>query len=88
MFEKTGNLQKFCTITIFIRLLYLGTFTADVGLLTTIDTMIKYHFMVELEIQIFNLFQSDNLQLQITIRFCRRQTNVVDCRNYTVGNAF
>ena len=33
------------------------------------------------DIQIFNPFQSDNLQLQKTIRFCRQQTNVVDCRN-------
>ena len=35
--EKTDNLHKFCTITVFIRLLYLVTFTADVGLLTTTD---------------------------------------------------
>ena len=35
--EKTDNLHRFCPITIFIWLLYLITFTADVGLLTTID---------------------------------------------------
>ena len=35
--EKPGNLPRFCPITIFIWLLYLITFTADVGLLTTID---------------------------------------------------
>ena len=37
MFEKTDNFHKFCTVTIFIRLLYLVTFIADVGLLTIID---------------------------------------------------
>ena len=64
---------------------YLATFTADVGLLTTIDYYDWLLFYGRIrghtDIQIFNLFQSDNLQLQITIRFCRQQTNVVDCRN-------
>ena len=37
VFEKMDSLHKFCTITIFTKLLYLVTFKADVGLLTTID---------------------------------------------------
>ena len=48
VFGKTGNLHKFSTITIFIRLLYLVTFTADVGLFTTLDYYDYYYFMVEL----------------------------------------
>ena len=43
VFEKMNNLHKFCTTTTFIGLLYLVTFTADMGLLTTI------HFIVKLE---------------------------------------
>ena len=34
---KTDNLRKFCIIAILIGLRCLATFTADVGLLTTID---------------------------------------------------
>ena len=82
MFEKTDNLHKFCTIV---------TLTADVGLLTTID---YYDWLLycgrirdHTEIEPFNLFQSDNFQLQITIRSCQQQTGV-DCRIYVVANAF
>ena len=54
-------------------------------------TMIVY-FMVKLEAIVrytfFNLFQSDNLQLQINICSCQQQTNAVDCEIYTVANAF
>ena len=92
VFEETGNLHKFSTIAIFIRLLYLVTFTADVGLLTTIDyyESLLFHGRIsdDTEIQPFNLFQSDNFQLQITIRSCQQQKNSVDCRIYTVANAF
>ena len=40
------------------------------------------------EIQLFNLFKSDNLQLQITVRSCQQQTNGADRRIYAVANAF
>ena len=86
VFEKTENLHKFCTITIFIRLLYLVTFTADMELLTTIDYY--DHTRDHTEMQLFNLFKSDNLQLQITVRSCQQQTNGTDRRIYAVANAF
>ena len=88
---KTDNLRKFCTVAIFIGLRCLATFTADVGLLTTID---YYDWLLfhgrnrdHTEIQLFNLFQSHNFQLQITIRSCQQQINVVDCRIYALANA-
>ena len=78
MFEKTDNFHKFCTITIFIRLLYLVTFIADVGLLTIIDyySWLLFHGRIRdrTEIQHFNLFKWDNLLRQITIRSCQQQT--------------
>ena len=49
------------------------------GLLTTIDynDVLLFHGRIRdhTEIQLFNLFQSDNLQLQMTIRSCQQQTN-------------
>ena len=86
MFEKTEKFHKFCTMTIFIRLLYLVTFTADMGLLTTIDYY--DHTRDHTEMQLFNPFKSDNLQLQITIRSCQQQTNGADRRIYAVASAF
>ena len=62
------------------------------GLLTTIDyyDWLLFHCRIRelTEIQLFNLFQSDNLQLQITIRPCQQQTNGFDCRIYAGANAF
>ena len=79
VFEKTDNLHKFCTIKIFVRLLHLVTFTADVGILTTIDyyDWLLFHGRIRdhTKIQLFNLFQSGNLQMQMTIRSCQQQTN-------------
>ena len=83
MFEKTDNFHKFYTITVFIRPLYL-TFTGDMGLLTTIDYY--DHTRDHTEIQLFHLFKSDNLQLQITVRSCQQQTNGTDRRIYAVAN--
>ena len=40
------------------------------------------------EIQLFNLFKSDNLELQITVRSCQQQTNGADRRIYAVANVF
>ena len=86
--EKPGNLPRFCPITIFIWLLYLITFTADVGLLTTIDyyDWLLFHGRISghTEHNFLNIFQSDNLQLQVTIRPCQQQKNGVDCRIYAV----
>ena len=83
MFEKTDNLHKFCTIV---------TFTADVGLLTTIDyyDWVLSHGRIRdhTEIELFNLFQLENLQLQITIRSCQQQSNGVDCKIYAAANTF
>ena len=84
MFGKT---DEFCTTTFFIGLLYLVTFTADMGLLTT---MIAY-FMVELRTILRYKFlrcMSDNLPLQINIRPCQQETNGEDCGIYAVANAF
>ena len=92
VFKKPGNFRKFSTITIFIILLYLVTFTADVGLLTSIGyyDWLVFHGRISdyTEIQLFNLFQSDSFQLQITICSCQLQKNGADCRIYTVAIAF
>ena len=77
-------------MTIFIRLLHLVTFTADVELLTTIDyyDWLLFHGRIRdhTKAQLFNLFQSGNLQLQITIHSSQQQKNMFDCR--IVANAF
>ena len=39
------------------------------------------------DIELFNFFQSENLQLQITIRSCKQQINGIDCRIYAAANA-
>ena len=92
VFEKTVNLHKLCTMTIFIRLLHLVTSIADVELLTTIDyyDWLRFHGRIRdhTKTQLFNLFQSGNLQLQITIHSSQQQTNMFDCRIDAVANAF
>ena len=92
VFEKTVNLHKLCTMTIFIRLLHLVTSIADVELLTTIDyyDWLLFHGRIRdhTKTQLFNLFQSGNLQLQITIHSSQQQTNMFDCRIDAVANAF
>ena len=40
------------------------------------------------KIQIFNLFESDNLQWQTNIRFCQQVKNAFDCGIYAVANSF
>ena len=92
VFEKTVNLHKLCTMTIFIRLLHLVISIADVELLTTIDyyDWLLFHGRIRdhTKTQLFNLFQSGNLQLQITIHSSQQQTNMFDCRIDAVANAF
>ena len=82
-----GKRDKFCTTTFFIGLLYLVTFTADMGLLTTM----KAYFMIELRTILRYIFlrcMSDNLPLQINICSCHQETDGDDCGIYAVANAF
>ena len=80
MFEKT---DKFCTTTIFIGLLNLVTFTADMGLLTT---MIAY-FMFKLRTTPrykFLTFASQTIRHKHSLL----STGGVDWGIYGVANAF
>ena len=55
-------------------------------LLTTIDYYDQTRDHTEM--QLFNLFKSDNFQLQITIRSCQQQTNGADRKICAVASTF
>ena len=50
----------------------------------TVSNLITDH----VKLQICNIYNSENLLLQINIRSCQQQTNGVDCGIYAVANAF
>ena len=55
-------------------------------LLTTIDYNDQTRDHTDM--QLFNLFKSDNLQPQITVCSCQQQTNGADCKICAVASIF